>query len=32
MAVVDPQKPAEWYQDVLGLERRRQEDWGDPPL
>ena len=32
IAVVDPQKSAEWYWDVLGLERRHQAVWGDYPI
>lgn len=30
--VRDPRRSAEWYQDVLGLERRHEEAWGDSPI
>ena len=32
IAVADPQKSAAWYHEVLGLERRHQEVWGDHPI
>ena len=32
LAVTDPSKSAQWYQAVLGLERRHQEVWGDCPV
>lgn len=28
----DPTRTAAWYRDVLGLERRYQEAWGDVPV
>jgi len=31
LAVTDLEKSIAWYQDVLGLERRYQEAWGDCP-
>lgn len=32
IAVSNPTASAAWYQDVLGLERRHQEEWGDMPI
>lgn len=31
LAVKDLKRSAQWYQEVLGLERRYQEAWGDVP-
>lgn len=31
LAVRDVRRSARWYQDVLGLERRFEEGWGDYP-
>lgn len=32
LSVSDPLKSLAWYRDVLGLERRYQEAWGDYPI
>lgn len=32
LTVSDPQKSLEWYRDVLGLERRYEDAWGDYPI
>lgn len=32
LAVRDVHRSGEWYRDVLGLERRHEEAWGDFPL
>ena len=32
LAVTDAKGLACWYQEVLGLERRHQETWGDHPI
>lgn len=32
ITVRDPLRSAEWYHDVLGLERRFEEAWGDYPI
>jgi catechol 2,3-dioxygenase-like lactoylglutathione lyase family enzyme len=31
LAVKDLKRSAQWYQEVLGLERRYQEAWGEVP-
>ncbi|MFQ5631028.1 MAG: VOC family protein [bacterium] len=32
VAVADVARSSKWYQDVLGLEQRHQESWGDYPV
>ncbi len=32
LMVRDPRRSMEWYQSVLGLERRHQDVWGDDPI
>jgi catechol 2,3-dioxygenase-like lactoylglutathione lyase family enzyme len=32
IAVADPQSSAAWYTEVLGMERRYEEVWGDVPI
>jgi len=32
ISVIDPAASAVWYAEVLGLERRHQEAWGDFPI
>lgn len=32
IAVADPEASAAWYSEVLGLERRHEEVWGDIPI
>ncbi len=32
ITVQDVENSATWYQDVLGLERRHQDSWGDYPV
>ena len=32
LTVQDVGRSATWYQDVLGLERRHEESWGDYPV
>ena len=32
LAVRDPKASLAWYQEVLGLERRHEETWGDLPI
>lgn len=32
IAAKDVQRSMEWYREVLGLERRHQEAWGDMPV
>lgn len=32
LTVSDPRKSLDWYKDVLGLERRYEDEWGDYPI
>jgi catechol 2,3-dioxygenase-like lactoylglutathione lyase family enzyme len=32
ISVSDPTASSAWYQEVLGLERRHQDAWGDEPI
>ncbi len=32
ISVADPEASAAWYEEVLGLERRHEDVWGDSPI